>query len=512
MTVNQPVDKSDLEQGSLNQPVVKSDLEQGSLGGSKPPPKQRPFTVTFVVIVIVLIASTVTLFGGVTDEAIGALALVVMVCLLALRAPVWVALMLPSLMGMYAARGLRLVESSLGITPYNAVAQWTFTVVPMFVFMGLLISTSGIAKSVFTAMKAWLGWLPGGYAVGTNLAGAGLSAVSGSTVGVVYTMARVAVPEMLRAGYDRRFAAVAVMLSGLCGNLIPPSILLVLYAGIAGTPVGPQLLSGLGPGLVLGAVAAITMALAAAVVPRLTSGPTIEDSTGDAEPGRFRSLLNVWPLPVIFIVTFGGLFSGTFTATEVGAAAAAVTLLAALLYRRQGGAWTAVRTAAVSTVTATGMMLLILIAVVMLSNMLAVTGVGPVLVDAVVGFEMGRTAFLLMLVVFFIILGTFMDTLAMMVVTVPIILPMLAAYDVSPLWFGVFVVFLGEIGMITPPVGMIVFVVQNVMQNPEINQGQTVSMRDIMQAVIWVMPIAVLFCLILIFFPGLTEVFLGNSR
>jgi C4-dicarboxylate transporter, DctM subunit len=496
---------------TINEPVVASQPVQDSTGGPKPPRKERPFTVTFLAVVIVLVASTVSLFVNITDEAIGALALVVMVCLLALRAPVWVALMLPSLLGMYAARGFRLVESSLGITPYNAVAQWTFTVVPMFVFMGLLISSSGIAKNVFEAMRAWLGWLPGGYAVGTNLAGAGLSSVSGSTVGVVYTMARVAVPEMLRAGYDRRFAATAVMLSGLCGNLIPPSILLVLYAGIAGTPVGPQLLSGLGPGLVLGMLAAVTMALVAWRFPSLTSGPKIGDPEGDAKPGRFRSLLLVWPLPVIFFVTFGGLFSGTFTATEVGAAAAAVTVLAALVYRRKNGPWRAVSSAAVAAVIATGMMLLILISVVMLSSMLAVTGIGPLLVDAVVGFEMGRLPFLLMLVVFFILLGTFMDTLAMMVVTVPIILPMLAAYDVSALWFGVFVVFLGEIGMITPPVGMIVFVVQNIMQDPEINQGQTVSMRDIMQAVIWVMPIAIIFCLILIFFPGLTDVFLGNS-
>lgn len=482
-----------------------------AVGSESDDPRPRRLSVSFPITLVVVVASAVGIFLPVSSEMVGSFALILMVGLLLLRVPVWLSLMLPALVAMYVVRGWRLVESTLSTTPYVSIASFTFTVIPMFVFMGLLISSSGIAKDIFVAMKQWLGWLPGGYAVGTNLAGAGLSSVSGSTVSTTYTLTRVAAPEMLRAGYDRRFAATAVMVCGLTGNLIPPSILLVIYAGIAGTPVGPQLLAGVGPGIVLALLLSTLLALAAWRFPRLAPKTSKRVETDDDVPGKFKSLIRIWPVPAVVLVIFTGMFTGVLTATEVAAAGAFLILLATLWSRRKDRPWAAVRIAAIGTVSATGMMLLILISVTMLSTMLAVTGLGRALVDTVTGLDLSRVSFLLILVVFYILLGTFMDTFAMMVVTVPFLLPLLDVYDVNPLWFGIFVVFLGEVGMITPPVGIVTFIVHGLMQDPEVNQGQSVSMRDIFTAVLWVMPIAILFCLILIFFPGLTELALGSS-
>jgi C4-dicarboxylate transporter DctM subunit len=476
---------------------------------SRPVRKPKRSSIAFLISITVLVGSLVGMFLPVDDEVVGGLALVLMVAMLFLRFPVWLSLLLPALVAMFEVRGWRLVESSLSTTPYNAIASWTFTVIPMFVFMGLLISDAGIAKDIFVAMKKWLGWLPGGYAVGTNLAGAGLASVSGSTVSTTYTLARVSVPEMLRAGYDRRYAETAVMVCGLTGNLIPPSILLVIYAGIAETPVGPQLLAGVGPGLVLALMLSAVMAFAAWRFPKLAPGAV---AVSEDEPGRIRSIVRIWPVPAVVILTVWGMFSGVFTATEVASAGAFLVLLASIWYRRKDRPWAAVKSAAIGTVSATGMMMLILVSVTILSTMLSVTGVGRLLVDSVTGLEMGRVAFLLVLVVFYIILGTFMDTFAMMVVTVPLLLPVLELQGVDLLWFGVFVVFLGEIGMITPPVGMVTYLVHGLMQDPEVNQGHSVSMRDTFSAVLWVMPIAVAFCVILIFFPDLTQLFVGDSQ
>lgn len=487
-------------------PVLSGHSDMAGFGSAG---RQKRASIPFAVSLAVLLGCVGGMFLPVPDEVVGGLGLVLMVAMLFLRFPVWLSLMLPALLAMYEVRGWRLVETSLSSTPYNSIASWTFTVIPMFVFMGLLISNAGIAKDIFVAMKSWLGWLPGGLAVGTNLAGAGLASVSGSTVSTTYTLARVSVPEMLRAGYDRRYAETAVMVCGLTGNLIPPSILLVIYAGIAETPVGPQLLAGVGPGLVLALMLSALMALAAWRFPKLAPGAV---TVNEDEPGRIRSLLRIWPVPAVVVLTVWGMFSGVFTATEVASASAFLVLLASIWYRRKDRPWAAVKSAAIGTVSATGMMMLILISVTILSTMLNVTGVGRLLVDTVTGLEMGRVAFLLVLVVFYIILGTFMDTFAMMVVTVPLLLPALELQGVDPLWFGVFVVFLGEIGMITPPVGMVTYLVHGLMQDPEVNQGRSVSMRDTFSAVMWVMPIAVAFCVVLIFFPDLTQLFVGDSK
>src|SRR5699024_10509190 len=157
----------------------------------------------------------------------------------------------PSLLGLYAMRGLPVVEGALSSMAYNHVASWTLSVIPMFILMGLLMWKSGLTTSLYVAGRLWLGKLPGGLAGGTNIAGSALASVSGSTLGITYALARIGIPEMLTAGYSKRLAVGAIAAAGLGGQLIPPSIMLVIYAGVVEIPVGPQLIAGLVPGILV---------------------------------------------------------------------------------------------------------------------------------------------------------------------------------------------------------------------------------------------------------------------
>lgn len=447
--------------------------------------------------------STVALFLPLVPLALGGAACLMMLCLLFLRVPIAVAMLVPSLLGAYALRGLPLVESTLTTMAYRQVATWTLSVVPMFILMGLLLWRAGITESMFKAARHWIGWVPGGLGVGTNLAGTGLAAVSGSTLGTTYAITRIGIPEMLRAGYDKRLAISSVVAAGLAGQLIPPSLLLVIYAGIAEVPIGPQLLAGIGPGLLVGVAFSIAIVLLAALRPGLAGRGAAVDAVKATWGDRFSSLVRVWPVPVLIGVIVIGMFSGVFTATEAGAVAALFSLVVTFVWKRGDRPWRAVSEAAISTVSTVGAIFLLLVAAGALAQMLTLSGISTAFADFMEATDLGRVQFLLAMMVLYLVLGMFMDTLTMMVLTVPIMLPTLAALEISPLWFGVFVVFMGELGMLTPPVGILSFIIHGIVKDPEVNLGQRIDLKDVLVGVAWVMPVAILVTLVLIGFPDL---------
>ncbi|GAA1638057.1 TRAP transporter large permease [Georgenia ruanii] len=455
----------------------------------------------FVLSIGGLVVLTAAMFMPLVPEALGVIACVLMLLLIFLRVPVSLAMMLPSLLGMYAMRGWSLVESSLSTMPYAQTATWSLSVIPMFILMGLLLWKAGLTEALYVAAQRWLGWMPGGLAVGTNLAGAGLAAVSGSSVGTTYALARVGVPEMLRAGYDKRLAIGAVIVAGLPGQLIPPSIMLVIYAGIAEVPVGPQLMAGIGPG-VLVAIMFTGMLIAFATLRPEWGGRGPEGLRESHTWGvRFRSLLSVWPVPLVIAVIVWGTFSGVFTASEAGAASALLALIITLIWRRHSGSWRAVADAAVATVSSVGAIFFMLVGVEMLSRMMVLTGITTGFSNLVDELALGRVGFLLMMLLVYLVLGTFLEPLPMLVLTVPILIPTLQALDISLLWFGVFAVFMGELAVISPPVGILAFIIYSIVKDPEVNRGQKITMGDVFVAATWFMPMAVLVSLLLIFFP-----------
>ncbi|GAA4057624.1 TRAP transporter large permease [Actinomadura miaoliensis] len=456
-------------------------------------------------IVATVAGTTCALFLPLVPEAIGALACALMLVLIFLRMPVAIAMTIPALLGVYALRGRPLVESTLTTLPYQQVANWTLSVVPMFILMGLLLWRAGLTESLYSVGRMWLGWLPGGLAVGTNLAGAGLASVSGSSVGTTYALARIGIPEMLKAGYDKRLALGSVVVAGLPGQLIPPSIMLVIYAGIAEVPIGPQLLAGIGPGLLVAALFTVMIVLFARrwAVAEAASGAASEPEAGPAVTwrDRFAGLVRIWPVPLLIVLIVAGMFSGVFTATEAGAVAALVSLLVTLVWRRGSGAWRAVAEAATATVASVGAIFFMLIGVEALSRMLTLTGISNGFAELVEGLNLDRVGFLLLMTVIYIVLGTFMEPLPMMVLTIPILMPTLKALDISLLWYGVFAVFMGELAVVTPPVGILAFIIYSITKDPQVNQGRNISMNDVFRAVWWFMPMAIIVTLVLIFFP-----------
>lgn len=465
---------------------------------------KRSWIVLGAVVVVAAVSISV-MFAGLGREAIGMGAIGLMMALIFIRMPIAIAMIVPSLLGLWAFGGEPVVAGALSEMAYKQVSAWTLTVVPMFVFMGLVLWKAGLTESLYGAARTWLRWLPGNLAVGTNVAGAGLASVSGSTVGTTYALARVGIPEMLRAGYDRRFAIGAVLVSGLPGQLIPPSIMLVLYAGIAQVPIGEQLMAGVGPGVLVAVLFSITLAVMAMVRPKLAGG-----NRTDAVPqgDKWRSLLRIWPVPLIIAVIFVGMFSGVFTATEAGAVAAAISLVVAVIWQWGNRPMRAILEASSGAVASVGAIFFMMVGVEALSRLLAVTGISTAFRNLIESMNLGRFAFVMLMLVVFLILGTFMEPLMMMVLTVPVLLPTLEALDISLLWFGVFVVFMGELAIITPPVGVLTFIIHTICQDPEVNQGQRITMGDIFVAVLFLLPLCAVVVLLLILFPGIVELFL----
>ncbi|CAM3465274.1 TRAP transporter large permease [Nocardioides dubius] len=447
-------------------------------------------------------ACTIGMFLPLVPEAIGLLGCVMMLALIFLRMPVALAMMIPSLLGLYALRGTMLVESTMATMPYGETATWSLSVIPMFVLMGLLLWKAGLTDSIYSAAQRWLGWVPGGLAVGTNLAGAGLASVSGSSVGMTYTLARIGIPEMLKAGYDKRMAIGAVIVAGLPGQLIPPSIMLVIYAGIAEVPVGPQLMAGIGPGVLVAVMFTIMIVALAIMRPAWSGADTrLAVRSETTWPDRFRSLLPIWPLPVLVALIIWGTLSGTFTATESGASAALLSLLITLWWRRKDGPFRAVADAAVATISSVGAIFFMLIGVEMLSRMMVLTGITNGFSEWVESMDLNRTTFLLMMLVVYIVLGTFLEPLPMLVLTVPILIPTLENLEISLLWFGVFAVFMGELAVVSPPVGILSFIIYSIVKDPEVNGGQRITLGDVFVAAAWFLPMAIIVSLLLIFFP-----------
>jgi tripartite ATP-independent transporter DctM subunit len=456
--------------------------------------------VTLAITLVVIVGSTVALFLPLVPEAIGISACILMLALIFLRLPVAIAMIVPALLGMNALRGPALIESTLATLPYLQVANWTLSVVPMFILMGLLLWKAGLTESLYTAGRQWLGWMPGGLAVGTNVAGAALASVSGSTVGTTYALARIGIPEMLKAGYDKRLAIGSVVVAGLPGQLIPPSIMLVIYAGIAEVPIGPQLLAGIGPGLLV----ALLFSLMIVVFARrwAKAGPQHRESHPPATwAGRFRSLVKIWPVPLIIVVIIYGMFSGVFTATEAGAAAAVLSIVVTVIWKWGKNPWRAIADASTAAVSSVGAIFFMLVGVEALSRMFTLTGISTGFADLVESLDLNRVEFLLVMMVVYIILGTFMEPLPMMVLTIPVLMPSLVALDISLLWYGVFAVFMGELAIVTPPVGILAFIIHQICKEPEVNQGQKITMNDVFSSVWWFMPMAIVVTVVLIFFP-----------
>jgi tripartite ATP-independent transporter DctM subunit len=389
------------------------------------------------------------------NVAVGFWGVAILVLLLIGRVPVALALMAVSFGGISVLVG---IEPALGIvmnTPYSFVASWTLSAVPMFLLMGFVAFHSGLTTGLFEAAKMVLRKIPGGLAISAIFACSGFAAVSGSSLACAAAMGRIAIPEMVAAGYRPSVAAGSIAAGGTIGALIPPSILMIIYGIIAETSVIQVFVGGISIGI-LTAISYISVILLISwlrpdLIPR---------HIPEAGESSVRALLDIWPILVLIVLVFGGLFSGFFSATEAGAVGA---LGAVILGFVTGGlSWQAVQRSLLETVLTSSSLFIIAVGASMFTRFVGISGLSAFLNSAVAGADLGYFEMMALIVLIYLALGTFMEPFGAMLVTLPVFLPILKAEGISLVWFGVLVVKLLEIGMITPPVGLNVFVIRNV--------------------------------------------------
>ncbi len=413
-----------------------------------------------------------------------------MLVLLTLRMPIGLALMAVSLAGLYIMRGPAVMMGSARIVPYEFIAHWTLSAIPMFLLMGAVASNAGMVGVLFKAIKLWVGKLPGGLAIATSLAGAGFAAVSGSSVATTAAMGRIAVPEMLRAGYNPGLATGVASAVGTIGALIPPSLIMIFYATFAEVSVGKMLIAGLIPGVMTAVGYAVLVYVRCRINPALA--PIPEGFASVRLSKKLAALGPVWPIPVLAAGMIAAIYAGVATVTEAAAAGAVMTIILVMLQRRLN--LSTLTLSLKQTVSTTASVLLIAIGASLMTQFLAYTGMPFYLSALVTDFTTDPVMIMFLACILYLVLGCFLDPLGVMLLTLPILLPVIKDANIDQIWAGVIFVKMLEIGLLTPPIGLNVFVMKGAV-------GDRVSLGTIFKGTAWFLMAEVVIMAILLFFP-----------
>lgn len=376
--------------------------------------------------------------------------------LVLLRMPIGVTLIGVAFLGIWDALSFRVAWGALGLVPFQFASSWVLSSLPTFLFMGFICYHAKLTQGLFEAARVWLSALPGGVAVASVLGCSGFAAVTGSSVACSAAMGKVAVPEMVRLNYNIGLATGTVAAAGTIGALIPPSIILILYGIIAQVSISQLFLAGVGIGL------ATMVAYSAVIVLRVRLDPSLAPSVHEQVtwPQRWRALAEIWPILLIVLGVFGGLFGGVFTPTEAGAVGAFLSCAVSALKRTL--TLEAIRRAAAETLITTSSLLVIAIGASLLTRFMALSGAGELIMGFVDTLGLSPLQIIVVIVVVYLLLGMILEPIGAMLLTLPIVLPIVDANGFSLLWFGVLLAKLLEVGMITPPIGLNVYVIKSV--------------------------------------------------
>jgi C4-dicarboxylate transporter DctM subunit len=379
--------------------------------------------------------------------------------LLFIGMPIAFAMILVGVGGVSALIGIQPALALLGQIPVSNTMSYELSVVPMFILMGTFISRSGISGDLYDACNAFVGHRRGGLAIATILACGGFGAVCGSAIATAATMSRVAYPSMRKYGYHEGLASASVCAGGTLGILIPPSVIMVIYGIMTGTDIGKLFIAGIVPGLL--AIALYSMTVQYLVWRNPAAGPRGERI---AWRERARLLRNVGPVVALFVLIMGGLYLGAFTATEAAGVGASGAFLFALWRGRMS--WREFLDCAVETARITAALFAILIGALLFSQLMNFGGLPNALRNFVTGFGLEPYLVIVAICLLYIALGTFFEELSMILLTVPIFFPLVTGLGFDPIWFGIVIVMVVEMGLISPPVGMNLFVVQSILRIP----------------------------------------------
>jgi len=375
---------------------------------------------------------------------IGWLSIPALLLLFGLGMPVAYAMLVVGFVGYFIVAGPTRALANISVTPYSSVAVYTLSVIPLFVLMGNLAYRAGFGQDTFWAARQWVGRFRGGLAMATVLGCALFGAISGSSVANAVTFGKVAVPEMRAYGYSRRLAAAAVAAAGPLAAMIPPSILMVVYAMLTDQSVGKLLIAGYLPGFMTAGIFVVAIYLMTLRNPNL--GPAV---LGITWRDRISALKGVWSILLVALIVMAGIYTGIFTPTEAAGIGAAALLLAGVACRRLDlrGLWDAL----LDTAKVTGMIFAIVVGVFTFNFLIALTRLPNRAGEFINGMGLSPIMLLIAVMILYLILGCFMDTLAMVFLTMPVIFPIIVAQGINPIWFGILLVQNAEIGMITPP-------------------------------------------------------------
>lgn len=388
-----------------------------------------------------------------STELIGWIAIIVMLVLLFLRVHVAIVLALVGFIGYWIVNNLTSALSIMGDTVFSVINNYNFSVVPLFLLMGYFAFYSGIVSQIFDTARKWIGHTPGGLAQATILGGAGFAAVSGSGFASTATLARTTIPEMIRSGVHPRLAYGVVASVGPLAQMIPPSIMMIMYAIIAEQPISSLLIGGVLPGVLAALVYMVVVFYLVKRNPHFA--PPIKRAPFKE---RVSSLKNVWSFAILAFIIVGGIYSGTFTAAEAGAVSALTALILTIVTGRFS--FNVLKDSITQTIKTTSMVFLIVSAAFIFGYFLGITRIPIEMSNFLVSLEVHRMVILISIVIMFLILGMFMDMLAVMFLTLPIILPSIIALGFDPIWFGVLIVFIAEVSLVTPPFGISLFIIK----------------------------------------------------
>jgi C4-dicarboxylate transporter DctM subunit len=391
----------------------------------------------------------------VTPFTVGVIGICILLVLLFSRMQIGFAMGLVGFAGFAYVAGFAGGLGILRTVVYSTFASYDLSVIPLFILMGSLCFFAGLSKDLYDTVHSWLGQLRGGLAMATVGACAGFAAISGSSLATAATMGTVALPEMKRYKYDDRLATGAVAAGGTIGILIPPSVILILYGIITEQSIGKLFLAGFIPGVLEAVFYMVTIYILCKRNPLM--GPP---GPGKSLLEKVKSLKNSWIVLGLFVLVIGGIYLGVFSPTEAAGVGAFGAFVFGLARRRLG--WQAFKSSLLDTGKTTSMIFVIILGAMILGYFLAVSRIPFTLADIVGALPVNRYVILLLVLLVYLVLGCIMDSMAIMLLITPIFFPLIVSLNFNPILFGILITRMTEIGLITPPVGLNVYVIQGV--------------------------------------------------
>lgn len=391
-----------------------------------------------------------------SPELIGVLGIIGILILFFVKVPVAVSLIIVSLFGTAMIRGWDVAFAQLGRTPFDTSSNYSLSVIPLFILMGMLLSNTGIGKDLYRMVDSWIGHLRGGLAMATIGTASIFSAISGSLNATTATVAKIALPEMKKYNYQPGLSTASVAAGGTLGLLIPPSVILILYGILTREPVGALLISGILPGLLQIVIFLLTVYILVRRNPSIA--PPRETKANNAE--RLHTLKNIWPFALLFLITIGGIYLGVFTPTEAAGVGAFGALVFALISRKL--TWPGLKDSLNETVRLTAFIFFILMGANLFGQFLAISRIPVALTSWVANLDLNAYIILIGILLVLLVLGCFIDSMALIVITLPIVYPIIVELGFNGIWFGVIMIMVVNIGALTPPLGISVYVIKGV--------------------------------------------------